>query len=144
MEPGSFEVQYWPFWKSQRHQYGVGGHWMLKGSPGEDMAWEFLKFGTNVDVMMMLPWMAGAKTTPVRRSMHTAEYWGPTGLENWHVFYDALDKRPDTAPIPAPPFSIEMTNIYVRYTSLATNGDLSPQEALDQMQGELEDLYARQ
>jgi hypothetical protein len=37
-----------------------------------------------------------------------------------------------------------MTNIYVRYTSLATNGDLSPQEALDQMQGELEDLYARQ
>jgi ABC-type glycerol-3-phosphate transport system substrate-binding protein len=76
--------------------------------------------------------------------MHTPEYWGPTGLENWNVFYDALDKRPDTAPIPAPPFSIEMTNIYVRYTSLATNGDLSPQEALDQMQGELEDLYARQ
>ena len=76
--------------------------------------------------------------------MHTEEYWGPTGLKNWKVFYDALDDRPDTGPIPAPPFSIEMTNIYVRYTSLATNGDLSPQEALDQMQGELEDLYARQ
>jgi ABC-type glycerol-3-phosphate transport system substrate-binding protein len=144
MEPGSFEVQFWPRWKSQRHQFGTGGAWLLNGTPGADAGWEFIKFNTAVDVMMLIPWIASASTTPVRRSMHTQEYWGPTGLENWGVFYSALDDRPDTAPIPAPTFSIEMTNIYTRYTSLATNGDLSPQDALDQMQGELEALYARQ
>lgn len=143
MEPGSFEVQYFPAWKSQRHQFGTGGAWLLDGTPGEDIGWEFLKFTTAPEIMLLIPWMANASTTPVRRSMNTAEYWGQTGMENWEVFYGALDDRPDTAPIPAPPNSIEMTNIYTRFTSLATNGDQSPQEALDNMQAELEDLFAR-
>jgi multiple sugar transport system substrate-binding protein len=143
MEPGSFEVQFFPAWKSQRHQFGTGGAWILNGAGGEDEAWEFVKFNTATEVMMMVPWIANASTTPVRRSMNNEEYWGQTGLENWHVFYDALDERPDTAPIPAPPFSIEMTNIYTRFTSLATSGENTPQEALDGMQAELEALYAR-
>lgn len=144
MEPGSFEVQFWPRWKSQRHQFGTGGAWLLGGSPGEDAGWEFMKFNTATDVMMMIPWMAAASTTPVRRSMNTAEYFARTGMENWDVFYRVLDELPDTGPIPAPPSSIEMTNIYTRFTSLATNGDQTPQQALDGMQAELEALYARQ
>ena len=143
MEPGSFEVQFWPQWKSQRHQFGTGGAWILNGGGGEDEAWEFLKFNTATEVMLMIPWMANASTTPVRRSMNNAEYWGQTGMENWNVFYDALDARPDTGPIPAPVFSNEMTNIYTRFTSLATSGEMTPQEALDGMQAELEALYAR-
>lgn len=143
MEKGSFDVQFWPRWKSQRHQFGTGGAWILNGSGSEDAAWEFVKFNTATDVMLMIPWMASASTTPVRRSMNTAEYWGQTGIENWNVFYDALDKRSDTGPIPAPVFSIEMTNIYTRFTSLATSGELAPKDALDGMQAELEALYAR-
>jgi multiple sugar transport system substrate-binding protein len=143
MEKGSFDVQFWPRWKSQRHQFGTGGAWILNGSASEDAAWEFVKFNTATDIMLMIPWMASASTTPVRRSMNTAEYWGQTGIENWNVFYDALDKRSDTGPIPAPVFSIEMTNIYTRFTSLATSGELAPKDALDGMQAELEALYAR-
>lgn len=143
MEKGSFEVQYWPEWKSQRHQFGTGGAWILNGAGGEDEAWEFVKFNTATEIMLMIPWMANASTTPVRRSINTEEYWGQTGLENGHVFYDALDKRPDTAPIPAPVFSIEMTNIYTRFTSLATSREMTPKDALDGMQAELEALYAR-
>jgi len=143
MEKGSFDVQYWPKWKSQRHQFGTGGAWILAGSGREDQAWQFAKFTTAKDIMLLIPWMANASTTPVRRSINTAEYWEQTGIENWNVFYDALDKRPDTSPIPAPVFSIEMTNIYTRFTSLATSGELSPKDALDQMQDELVALYAR-
>jgi multiple sugar transport system substrate-binding protein len=143
MEPGSFEVQYFPAWKSQRHQFGTGGAWILNGAGGENEAWEFVKFNTATEIMMMVPWIANASTTPVRRSMNTEEYWGQTGMENWEVFYGALDERPDTGPIPAPVFSIEMTNIYTRFTSLATSGENTPQEALDGMQAELEALYAR-
>ncbi len=145
MEKGSFDVQYWPAWASQRHQLGVGAAWILNGTRYEDEAWEFVKFSTRKEIMEMCGLFNPLTvTTPVRRSMNNAERYEVSGPTNWHVFYDTLDERPDTGPIPAPPFSIEMTNIYTRFTSLAMNGEMTPQAALDSMQAELEALYARQ
>ncbi len=144
MEKGSFDVQFWPGWKSQRHQLGVGAAWILNGSGNEDAAWEFVKFNTRKEVMEMIGFFGElTETTPVRRSMNNEARYATSGPANWHVFYDTLDARPDTGPIPAPVFSIELTNIYTRFTSLATNGEMTPQAALDGMQAELEALYAR-
>jgi multiple sugar transport system substrate-binding protein len=145
MAMGDFDVQFWPAWASQRHQLGVGAAWILNGGSHENEAWEFVKFNTAKEVMEMIPYFGELTgTTPVRRSMNNAERYATSGPANWHVFYDTLDKRPDTAPIPAPKFSIEETDIYVRYTALATSGEQTPQAALDGMQAELEALYARQ
>jgi hypothetical protein len=83
------------------------------------------------------------RTTPSRRSMCTAESFDSTGPAHWQVFYDTLDKHPDTAPIPAPPISNPMTTLFTNYTGRAMTGELSPQAALDGMQAELEDLFAR-
>ncbi len=144
MKPGDFDVQFWPKWKTQRHQLGVGAAWLLKGSPNQDQAWEFVKFNTKKEVMEMIGFFGELTgTTPVRRSMNDAKRYSKTGPANWHVFYDTLDKRPDTGPIPAPVFSIEETEIYTRYTGKAVNGESSPKDALDGMQKELEALYAR-
>ncbi len=144
MEKGGFDVQFWPAWASQRHQLGVGAAWILNGAEHEDEAWEFVKFTTRREVMEMIGFFGELTgTTPVRRSMNNEERYSASGPANWHVFYDTLDQRPDTGPIPAPVFSIEMTNIYTRFTSLATNGEMTPQAALDGMQAELEALYAR-
>ncbi|MBN2469367.1 MAG: extracellular solute-binding protein, partial [Anaerolineae bacterium] len=145
MPNGSFDVQFWPAWKSQRHQLGVGAAWILNGTQYEDEAWELVKFTTRKDAMEMCGHFTPVTTTtPVRRSMNNAERYAETGPANWHVFYDTLDERPDTGPIPAPVVTIEMTDIYTRYTSLATAGELSPKDALDGMQAELEALYARE
>jgi multiple sugar transport system substrate-binding protein len=144
MKKGDFDVQFWPKWKSQRHQLGVGAAWILKGAEHEDEAWEFVKFNTQKEIMEMIGFFGELTgTTPVRRSMNNEQRYSKSGPANWHVFYDTLDKRPDTGPIPAPQFSIEETDIYTRYTALATNGEKSPKDALDGMQKELEDLYAR-
>ena len=144
MEPGSFDTQFWPKWESQRHQLGVGASWILDGGPYVDQAWDFMKWNTRRDVMELVGFFKEwTRTTPVRRSMNNEERYGKTGMKNWHVFYDTVDERPDTGPIPAPVFSVELTNIYTRYTSLATSGEQTAQEALDNMQRELEDLYAR-
>jgi multiple sugar transport system substrate-binding protein len=144
MKPGDFDVQFWPKWKTQRHQLGVGAAWLLKGSPVQDQAWEYIKFSTSKEAMEMCSLFEPVTlTTPVRRSMNDEKRYSKTGPANWHVFYDTLDKRPDTGPIPAPVFSIEETDIYVRYTGKAVNGEISPKDALDGMQKELEDLYAR-
>lgn len=145
MAKGDFDVQFWPKWLSQRHQLGVGAAWILNGAEHEGEAWEFVKFTTQREVMEMMGFFGELTgTTPVRRSMNNEERYATSGPANWHVFYDTLDRLPDTGPIPAPPFSIEETNIYTRYTSQATSGELSPQAALDGMQVELEALYARQ
>ena len=40
MEKGTFDVQFWPQWKSQRHQLGVGGNWIFTGSPNPDAMFE--------------------------------------------------------------------------------------------------------
>ena len=144
MEKGQFDAQFWPHWKSQRHQLGVGGNWIFTGSPNADRMWEFLKFSIQVEQLLS---QAGRyrplmTTTPVRRSMAIAEAYEPTGPANWSVFYETLD-RPDTAPIPAPPEANAVTNIHTRFTGLALSGELTPQEAMDQAQAELEALFAR-
>ncbi|MCY3947198.1 MAG: hypothetical protein OXF44_13065 [Anaerolineaceae bacterium] len=144
MEMGEFDVQYWPAWASQRHQLGVCGPWLLNEGPNLDQAWDFVKFSTQREVMETLAFFRDTtRTTPVRRSMNNAERYADTGPANWHVFYGTADERPDTGPIPAPVFSVELSNIFTRYTSLAVSLEQSPQEAMDNMQAELEDLYAR-
>ncbi|MBL8118561.1 MAG: extracellular solute-binding protein [Anaerolineae bacterium] len=144
MEPGSFDVQFWPKWASQRHQLGVGAAWILNGTQYENEAWEFVKFTTAREIMELVGFFADLTlTTPVRRSMNNEERYSKSGPANWHVFYDTLDQRSDTGPIPAPVFSIELTNIYTRFTGLAITGEQSPKDALDNMQAELESLYAR-
>jgi len=144
MKKGDFDVQFWPKWASQRHQLGVGGAWILKGGPNEDMAFNWLKFNTQTSVMNMITYFqpGNVTTTPVRRSMNTADRYGASGPENWHVFYDTLDKLPDTGPIPAPKTSIQETDIWQRYTASAVTGQLSPKDALDGMEKELEAMYA--
>lgn len=145
MEKGTFDVQFWPKWKTQRHQLGVGGNWIFTGSENPDRMWEFLKFSITVEGMRLMvdryePFMT---TTPARRSFATEEAYAPSGPANWRVFYDTVDQRPDTGPIPAPPQSNAVTNIHTRFTGLAMAGEMSPKDALDGMQAELEALYAR-
>lgn len=143
MKKGDFDVQFWPKWASQRHQLGVGAAWLLDGGDNSDQAWEFIKFGTQKEIMEKMSFFGELTgTTPVRRSMNDEKRYSTSGPANWHVFYDTLDKMPDTGPIPAPKFSIQETDIYTRYTALAATGQSTPKDALDGMQTELEALYA--
>jgi ABC-type glycerol-3-phosphate transport system substrate-binding protein len=134
-------VQLFPKWKSQRHQFGTAGFAMLKDAKDKDLAWEWCKHFASKPAMEGL--YVENNTTPTRRSMMTDARYGPTGPEHWQVFYDTLDEHPDTAPIPAPPEAQEMTVIFTKHTALAMAEEASPQEALDNMQKDLEDMVAR-
>lgn len=144
MAADAFDVQLFPKWVNQRHQFGTGANFIFTQSPNKDLAWEYSKFRLTKPAMeahgMFAPYTL---TTPARRSMNTAERYAETGPAHWQVFYDTLDKHPDTAPIPAPPISNPMTTIFTSYTSRAMTGEMDAQAALDGMQKDLEDLYAR-
>lgn len=145
MEYGAFDVQLWPAWRNQKHQFGTGGKWLAAMSDHPDEAWEYIKAEVSREGFDVHGFFNPViTTTPTRRSYCNAEAFAETGPPNWQVFYDTLDKHPSTAPIPAPPWSIAETNIFTRYTGLAMAGEMEPQEALDKMQDELVDLVERQ
>ena len=145
MEKGDFDVQLWPAWRNQKHQFGTGGHWLASGATAPDEAWEFMKIEVSHEGFQASPFFNPVIiTTSARRSYSQAEHYESTGPANYEVFYDTLDKHPSTSPIPAPPWANPMTTIFTTGTSNAMSGAMSPQDALDQMQAELEALTARQ
>lgn len=143
ISPDEYDVTYMPRWKSQRHQFGTGGYVIMKDSPNKEAAWELLKYRIRPEIIARN--VAGGNTTPSRRSLATERLWLPEeqGPESFHVFYDTLDKFPDTAPIPAPPPAVEMATVFTRHIGLAMSRDNTPQEALDAMHQELETLLTR-
>jgi ABC-type glycerol-3-phosphate transport system substrate-binding protein len=140
---GSFDVQLFPAWQSQRHQFGTGGQWMAASGEHKEEAWKYMSYRISKEAMDAWYGSNGIITTPSRRSMLTPEAFAETGPEHWQVFYDTLDKHPSTAPIPAPPISNPMTTLFTNYTSRAMTGELTPQAAMDGLQQELEELVAR-
>ena len=139
MPDGSFDVQFFPKWKVQRHLFGTGGYGLFESSKNKDLAWEFLK--SLVDPSGISVLTSGNSTTPARRSMMTAERYAPTGPKNWKVFYDTLDKLPNTAPIPAPPYYNAMANALNQRTTQAMSSG-NAKSALDGLQQDLETAAA--
>ena len=135
MKPDAFNVQFFPKWKSQRHLFGTGGYAIFKSSKKQDLAWEVLKLLTKPTSFDIIA--PGNVTTPARKSLMTAERYASTGPKNWKVFYDTLDKYPDSAPIPAPPYYNAMaTALNARTTEAVSSGDAK--KALDGLQADLE------
>jgi multiple sugar transport system substrate-binding protein len=141
MAPDAFDVQLFPKWKSQRHQFGTAGYVIMKDARDKDLAWEYIKYLSGVEAMTIE--LNGNNSTPTRRSFMTAERYATTGPKHWQVFYDTLEKNPDTAPIPAPPESNPMTTIFTKYSGLAMTQEMTPKDALDAMQKDLEALWAK-
>lgn len=144
MAKDAFNAQLFPRWKSQRHQFGACSHFIFSQSSNKDISWEYLKHEVQRESMEVNGLWANnlTFTTPARRSMMTSERFAETGPTNWEIFYATLDEHPSTAPIPAPPKSNPMTTIFTKYTSLAVTGEMTPKEALDTMQKDMEELFA--
>lgn len=137
MKKGSFDVQLFPKWKSQRHLFGAGGYAIFKSSKNKDLAWELCKMMVEPETFDVV--FPGNITTPARKSLMTADRYETTGPKNWSVFYDTLTKHPDTAPIPAPTYDNALATVLnQRTTETLSSGDAKA--ALDGMQGDLEKL----
>lgn len=135
MQNGSFDVQYFPKWKVQRHLFGTGGYGLLRSSKNKDLAWELMKSMVTPEGINVI--VTGNSTTPARRSMMTAERYATTGPKNWNVFYDTLTEHPNTTPIPAPPYYNTMATALVKRTTQALSSG-NAKQALDELQRDLE------
>lgn len=141
MRPGSFDVQFFPRWRTQRMQFGAAGYALLRTSRRQDEAWEFIKYAARRDTLTRL--FETNQTTPARRSMLNSARYAETGPAHWQVFYDTLDRFPDTAPIPAPPQVAEVEQVLLKHTGTALSSPRSVRPALRRMQGDLEKAMER-
>lgn len=135
MKTGSFDVQLFPKWQSQRHLFGTNGYGIFAKSKNKDLAWEFVKsIISPAGINALIP---GNDSTPTRKSMMTAQKYASTGPKNWQVFYDTLTDHPDTAPIPAPSYYNALaTALNARTTQAMSSGNAK--SALDGLQSDLE------
>ncbi len=135
MPPDGYDVQYFPRWKTQRHQFGGAGYVVLRTAKDKDAAWEFIKYSVGREAMRQA--MPQPTTTPSRRSLVTAATYAGTGPEHWQVFYDTFDTAPDTGPIPAPPQYSAVEAAVLKHVSTALSGADAVRPGLAAMQDQL-------
>lgn len=140
MSDGAFDVQYFPKWTTQRHLFGTNGYGLFQHSKNKDLAWEFIKSILQPDSMSLL--IGGNNSTPTRKSMMTDSRYATSGPAHWQVFYDTLEKFPNTAPIPAPPYYNALaTALNTRTTQAMSSGNAKA--ALAGLQSDLEAAASR-
>lgn len=142
MTPADYDVQFFPRWRTQRHQFGAAGYAMLRTCERRDEAWEFMKFSVRKDVLAAI--YRGNQTTPVRRSLLTDTRYASTGPRNWEAFYDTLDRFPSSGPIPAPPAQAAIEAAFLKHTSSALSSRRRIRPALRAMQSDLEKAMEEQ
>ena len=142
MRPEQYDVQFFPKWRTQRHQFGGAGYAVMKTTDKADQAWEWIKF-TSTKRAMELAFPTPA-TTPTRRSMATDAFY-TDGPEHWRRFYDTLDRFPTSGPIPAPPQQAAVETALIRNVSTALSG--GPDEvarSLDSLDRELRSVFSEE
>ncbi|MEV5609583.1 extracellular solute-binding protein [Streptomyces sp. NPDC052225] len=141
MRRDAYDVQYFPRWRDQRHQFGAAGYALLRTSKKQDEAWEFIKYSVRKDVLTEL--FKANQTTPARRSMVHAARYAETGPAHWDVFYDTLDRFPDTGPIPAPPQVAAVEQLLLKHTGTALASPHSVRPALRRLHSDLDQALER-
>jgi len=136
MKDGSFNVQKFPTWKTNKSLFGAGGYGIFDSSKKKDLAWEVVKMMVQPSSFDLI--FPGNVTTSGRKSLNTAERYKTTGPANWSVFYDQLD---GSVPISAPPYYNALaTSLNQRTTQAISSGNAKA--ALDGMQADLEKAAA--
>ena len=120
MSPEQYDVQFFPRWRTQRHQFGAAGHAVTRTTEKADQAWEWIKFTASKQAMQLA--FPTPSTTPTRRSMVNDALYTGVGPEHWSRFYDTLDRFPTSGPIPAPPQQAAVETALIRNVSTAMAG----------------------
>ena len=143
MPADGFDVQFFPGWRSQRHQFGSSGYGIMATSKRKDAAWEWVKFTASREGMRLA--YPEPSTTPTRRSMVNEAFYAPTGPPHWQVFYDTLDRFPTTGPIPAPAQQAAVETALLKNVLSAVSGSAAGvRPALATLQRDLEQALRRQ
>ncbi|MFT3876827.1 MAG: sugar ABC transporter substrate-binding protein [Propioniciclava sp.] len=132
-----YDVTFFPKMRGQRHQFGAGGYAIMATSERKDEAWQWLKYCVSYEGMAIAH--PDPDSSIPRRSLNTERYNAGVGPKHWQVFYDTLEKFPDTGPMPAPPQQAAVESALIKnVVTTITNGPDGVRRGLETMQRDLE------
>jgi multiple sugar transport system substrate-binding protein len=134
-----FDILYFPKWREQTHEFGGTGFPVLKSSKNPDAAWKLTRFLVTKESIAFF--VNSVAQTPARRSV-AYDQWVKAGdpPKNYKIYYDMLDK-PSRA-VPAPPEYNEIESIFLRYFSLVTANEKTPEAAMNDAHKEIAQVLA--
>ena len=138
-----YDVAFFPKMRGQRHQFGAGGYAIMDTSQRKEDAWQWLKYCVSVEGMSIAHNKPDSSIP--RKTLNDKIYGAGTGPKHWQVFYDTLEKFPDTGPFPAPPQQAAVESALIKnVVPTITNGPGGVRPGLETMQRDLELALRRQ
>ena len=132
-----YDVTYFPRMRGQRHQFGAGGYAIMDTSPRKEEAWQWLKYCVSVEGMSIAH--SKPDSSLPRKTLNDKLYGAGLGPAHWQVFYNTLERFPDTGPFPAPPQQAAVESALIKNVVPAiTDGPEGVRPALETMQRDLE------
>ncbi|HEX3207071.1 MAG TPA: sugar ABC transporter substrate-binding protein, partial [Propionibacteriaceae bacterium] len=103
----------------------------------KEEAWQWLKYCVSVEGMSIAH--SQPDSSLPRKTLNDKLYGAGLGPAHWQVFYDTLERFPDTGPFPAPPQQAAVESALIKnVVPVITDGPEGVRPGLETMQRDLE------
>ena len=134
-----FDVQYFPRWREQVTEYGVGGFVIMKSTKYPQEAWKWAKFLTTKRALEVLTRVGQA--IPSRRSIAASPAMFELPPKNAKIFYESIEGV-NARPVPSPATYNRIESTWRRYLGRVLANELAPAAALEEADREFTAILA--
>jgi multiple sugar transport system substrate-binding protein len=134
-----FDVQYFPRWKEQITEYGVGGFVIMKSTKHPEEAWKWVKFLTSKRALEILTRIGQA--IPARRSIAASPAMFELPPKNAKIFYESIEGT-NARPVPSPSTYNRIESTWRRYLGRVLANEMAPAAALEEADKEFTAILA--
>jgi multiple sugar transport system substrate-binding protein len=134
-----FDIQYFPRWKAQVTEYGVGGFVIMKSTKYPQEAWKWVKFLTSRRALEILTKIGQA--IPSRRSVAASPLMFELPPKNARIFYESIE-GPNAKPVPSPANYNRIEATWRRYLGRVLANEMAPAAALEEADKEFTAILA--
>ena len=134
-----FDVQYFPRWREQVTEYGVGGFVIMKSTKYPQEAWKWAKFLTTKRALEVLTRVGQA--IPSRRSIAASPAMFELPPKNAKIFYESIEGV-NAKPVPSPATYNRIEATWRRYLGRVLANEMAPAAALEEADREFTQILA--
>jgi multiple sugar transport system substrate-binding protein len=136
-----FDVQYFPRWREQVTEYGVGGFVIMRSTKYPQEAWQWARFLTSKRALEILTRVGQA--IPARRSIAASPAMFELPPKNAKIFYESIE-GPNARAVPSPATYNRIEAAWRRYLGRVLANEMAPAAALEEADREFTAILAAQ
>jgi multiple sugar transport system substrate-binding protein len=134
-----FDIQYFPKWREQVTEFGLGGVVILKSSRAPKEAWQWVRFLSSKRAHELMTKVGQA--IPARRSVAESPAMFELPPKSAKIYYESI-LGANAKPVPSPPTYNRIEATWRRYLGRVLANELAPAAALQECDKEFTDILA--